>query len=797
MRMLALAAILIAVIIAGCSNGGGTPTLPENSANAIHSRSHGLMGLWQFTANPADGSLEFVPIRVSEMHMNVLPFLEPPPLLNLTIESVEFNGNIIETDIGLRHPFLGLTEFTGFDVCGILISNGSVNGFDDPGLRMAGEGDMRLLNPDGLSRWWNPAEFPVNDGTIFAYNDGLLGAPNSFADFNCTLNAYKYYCDDLDPDDPLSDVGLADRGVFSAGQKNVRHYTLDMGTAGLIFNYAVDACWRFPEGSSPWSVPDDFPEGANREEAWRVEVAEVDNTLWNDGAGSGGGLQLSIDVYDWFNAGMNTVKIESPGNFTIAASSLPIGGGAGYSTYEIEITDATPDEGAIDILISVESEVDDYGGLLPGETVTAYSLYSATVADEPPNIIFVDDSNTSGTEDGTMAHPYNTIQEGVDAALVDYTVLVDDSGNAYFEEVEMKSDIILKSENWDDSDGTGRAFIDGPDVDGAHSVLFDNVDNATITGFRIGFTGEPMTSISTEMIYINLCSNILVEDCYFSGQTNVNYVMCIHAVNTPDLVIANCRMSELDRGTSASGCLYMNAVYADTCLGLVVRNNIVSDIRLTSDDSMKNIDAFWFEDSNNIVIKNNLIHNISPEAPGNANMQKVIYVIRCQNTDIRNNTVDVIDTTVAFFINQCFAYWFEYCGTVTFTNNIATRIYASGFPPPLARGVCAYYNSYVTGDYTDTWDIGPGSMGINYHSGGGGTSAPGVGAIDANPQYIDPDNENHDFPLSSPAQQGDPSFVDWDDTGSPSNDPDNTDTNTRSRMGAFGGPGGEYVGLLT
>ena len=61
---------------------------------------------------------------------------------------------------------------------------------------MAGDGDMRLLNPDGYSRWWNPAEFP-NNGTIFGYNDGLLGAPDSYADYNNTLNGYKYFCDDL------------------------------------------------------------------------------------------------------------------------------------------------------------------------------------------------------------------------------------------------------------------------------------------------------------------------------------------------------------------------------------------------------------------------------------------------------------------------------------------------------------------------------------------------------------------------------------------------------------------------
>ena len=74
------------------------------------------------------------------------------PFTNLTLESLEFNGNIIEVEIGLRHPFLGLNEFTGFDVCGILRTGGTVSGFDDPHMIMAGDGDTHLLNPDGWAR---------------------------------------------------------------------------------------------------------------------------------------------------------------------------------------------------------------------------------------------------------------------------------------------------------------------------------------------------------------------------------------------------------------------------------------------------------------------------------------------------------------------------------------------------------------------------------------------------------------------------------------------------------------------
>ncbi len=373
----------------GCSGSAVDTASPDVTTDigAIHStaggNSHSLWGLWQGHIDPVAQTIDFTQLRAAEFHLNALPFLEPPALVYLSLETLHFDGNIIDANIGLRHPFLGLTEFTGFDVCGIFISNGSVSGFSDPALVMAGDGDTRLLNPDGYSRWWNPSEFPSN-GTIFGYTDGLLGAPDSFADYNCTLNGYKYFCDDLDdPDDPLSDVILENRGMFSAGQKNVRHYKIDM-SAGLIFNYAVDANWKFPQGDPPWTAPDDFADEANRAEAWNIVVSETDNTLFNDGEESGGGLSLSVDVYDWFNADMNTVRVESPGNFAMVQSAIATGGGEGYSTYEIDIADSTPAAGEIPLLISVASEVEDFEGFITGTNATAYFAYTAAVSGEAP-----------------------------------------------------------------------------------------------------------------------------------------------------------------------------------------------------------------------------------------------------------------------------------------------------------------------------------------------------------------------------------------------------------------------------
>ena len=372
-----MACILLFTV--GCSSGGNNPVTADKTPPPVTASNHYIWGLWQFTADPAAGTLDIVQLRTTDMHLNALPFLEPPPLVNLTLESVMFNGNIVDADIGLRHPFLGLDEFTGFDVCGVLITNGSLTGFNDSDLRMATGGDTRLLNPDGYTRWWNPAEFP-HGATMFSYKDGLLGTPDAIGHYNATINAYKLYCDALtDPDAAVSSLPVESRCVFSAGKKNIRHYSIEMGS-GLVFNYAVDANWQFPTGPKPWEIPDDFGPNANRPEAWNAAVTETTNTLWNDGSDSGGNLGLKIDLWDHYDAALNTIFADSPGNFSAVGPVAPTGGGAGYSTYQVDITSATPSQGSIDVLITALSEKTGYGDLLPGKTVSAYFIYTAEVS---------------------------------------------------------------------------------------------------------------------------------------------------------------------------------------------------------------------------------------------------------------------------------------------------------------------------------------------------------------------------------------------------------------------------------
>ena len=286
-RIASLIVIILLLSIFGCSSGGNGIELPTNPIDTGDSAkngdyvSHNTWGLFQFIVDPVAKKLEVVPIRAGNIHLNALRFLEPPPLTNLTIESVKFNGNIIDVDIGLRHPFIGQVVYTGFDVCGILITNGTVTGFANPHIVMAGNPeDTYLMNPDGYSPWWNPVNFPPNsEKPIFGYIDGMLGIPDEIGNYNSTVCGYKYFADGLGPDDGLGSLNFENRGMFSAGQKNIRHYTIHLGDDGLRFNYAVDACWTFPEGSPPWYAPDSFPISANRPEAFYVNIIETENDL--------------------------------------------------------------------------------------------------------------------------------------------------------------------------------------------------------------------------------------------------------------------------------------------------------------------------------------------------------------------------------------------------------------------------------------------------------------------------------------------------------------------------------------
>ncbi len=416
---------LFLVLSIGCSGGSrestGIPLTPDITPGQAADRSgatlvsHSLLGLYSCRFNPESEMLETVPLRDSMFHLNALRFLEPPPPVNMYLKNFEYDGQTIDVDVELHHPFAGLLQFTGFDVRGIVIASGSIAGFSDPDIVIAGEGDTRLLNPDGLTRWWNPREFPYNeDFPLWGYIDGIKGTPDEWANYSATLNGYKYFANGLDVDAPLTELDTSKRGAFLVGTVNSRHYTIELD-AGLTFNYAIDACWDLPKGD-PIVVPDSFPESANCEEPYFLMAEVVSNTLWYDvSTGSGGGeLGLDIHSYDWFKADQNTVRVESPGVFLPATSTNVTGGTDNYSTYHVDLTD--PILSSMDpITLWVSAEADDgYEGLLPGKPTAAYMppFQADVFAPQQTGI------HLEWTDEIPIDHPLRTVHNDIDPALV-------------------------------------------------------------------------------------------------------------------------------------------------------------------------------------------------------------------------------------------------------------------------------------------------------------------------------------------------------------------------------------------
>jgi nitrous oxidase accessory protein len=134
-------------------------------------------------------------------------------------------------------------------------------------------------------------------------------------------------------------------------------------------------------------------------------------------------------------------------------------------------------------------------------------------------IIYVDDDNTTGPWDGTLEHPYQHIQDGVDNASSDDTVYV--FNGIYYENVEVDKTLSLMGE---DKDST---VIDGG---GSGSVVHVVADSVSITGLmmRNGGSSWPDAGILVDSSnYNNLIGNNIILnhwDGIYLKESNYNTV---------------------------------------------------------------------------------------------------------------------------------------------------------------------------------------------------------------------------------------------------------------------------------
>jgi len=151
-------------------------------------------------------------------------------------------------------------------------------------------------------------------------------------------------------------------------------------------------------------------------------------------------MQFLVQVYDWYHAGDDSLRVESPAAFPAADVTTPDFSDEHSATFTVSVTGATPPQsGSIEMLITAVSEKTGYGGFIPGASVSAYFFASAAVDDEaPPQPTeapwprFHRDygckglTDVVGTLNSTPKWNFNTggaLSEGI---------AIDDEGTAYF-----------------------------------------------------------------------------------------------------------------------------------------------------------------------------------------------------------------------------------------------------------------------------------------------------------------------------------------------------------------------------
>ena len=415
-----LGVTLLASMVVGCSTAGDSvlgPTAATDLSGHRASRlgsSRVVWGVYEIGIDTRSLEVTVEPSRTAEFNANVTMFMQKPisPTSCITVSIDPFSSDIPEglfaVDITLHHPFPGIPMYSGFDVRGIFMSDGSVLSDHYSNLLYAADDEARLLNADGWTRWWNPTEFTTYN-TIFGYTQGALASPGFTA--TATLNPYKYFADGLESEDELA-IDPASRGFFATSPGvNERRYMIQFpmnaGSPVVEFNYAVDASWDNPAGDGPIYLPEDYSLSANCQEAYMLAVADAGSDAWYvSPTENGGDLVLDITVYDWqavenplgVPGEVAAIWVESPDLLDAPVDVLPTAvvspDGPTSSVFHVEIADVTPSGlTGQTLMVAVESEspsdyapnIDGISGFdYPEEPLAAFLFWDAPILTEEP-----------------------------------------------------------------------------------------------------------------------------------------------------------------------------------------------------------------------------------------------------------------------------------------------------------------------------------------------------------------------------------------------------------------------------
>ena len=214
----------------------------------------------------------------------------------------------------------------------------------------------------------------------------------------------------------------------------------------------------------------------------------------------------------------------------------------------------------------------------------------ATTIEYDPNI-YVDATNTSGIEDGTQTHPFNTITEGVSAVTPGKSVMV--AAGTYNEQLIINKSIALKGEDKD------TTFINGTGL--TENLITVEADNLTITNFTIDGA-----SSAAKGIYFDNCSSININNNII--QNNISYGVN-YSNSSPTIEnnnIRNNNYSGIDIAAGGAGTIRDNSLI-NNLYG--IRSCVDSSPEITRNNISNNNTGIYCRGSATPIISYNTISN--------------------------------------------------------------------------------------------------------------------------------------------------------------------------------------------